>query len=111
MIWLSIFFPLVTRISCESGYKLPYCNETECTPKDDKTGHYKCDGNGNKVCRIGWKNETANCLIKGHLNMEIFFLYTFRSLIKDCFYILTKIRIGVDKGTGKIWGRGWYSTA
>ncbi len=42
---------------CREGY--PNCG---CSPRDDSTGHFTCDTNGNKVCILGYQDPETNCV-------------------------------------------------
>lgn len=46
------------RVQCDLHYYNATCTKF-CRPRDDKFGHYRCDGNGDKVCIPGWKG--TNC--------------------------------------------------
>jgi len=44
------------RVVCKDGRYGPGCN-FQCTPRDDKFGHYSCNNNGQKICLPGWKGD------------------------------------------------------
>uniref|UniRef100_A0A1I8HSG3 Delta-like protein n=1 Tax=Macrostomum lignano TaxID=282301 RepID=A0A1I8HSG3_9PLAT len=48
--------------TCHSHYYGLDCN-TLCKPRNDSTGHYTCDSNGNKVCMSGWMGTNCTRLI------------------------------------------------
>ncbi|KAH3858871.1 hypothetical protein DPMN_101513, partial [Dreissena polymorpha] len=41
------------RVVCDTNYFNTTCSKY-CRPRDDKLGHYTCNGNGDKVCMDGW---------------------------------------------------------
>ncbi|XP_063231226.1 protein jagged-1b [Bacillus rossius redtenbacheri] len=46
------------RVQCDTHYFNSTCTKF-CRPRDDKFGHYRCDGGGDKACIDGWRG--ANC--------------------------------------------------
>ena len=47
---------------CKENYTGSDCGIMVCEPRDDSTGHFKCDINGNKVCLPGYQNPETNCI-------------------------------------------------
>lgn len=47
-----------TAVSCVSGFYGPSC---DCQGRDDDTGHFTCNGAGERVCLQGHQNLTTNC--------------------------------------------------
>ena len=48
------------RLMCTEDYYGPNCT-TFCVERDDELGHYTCDSEGNRVCREGYQDPSANC--------------------------------------------------
>lgn len=53
---------LVSQVSvtCEGTFFGTDCN-TFCIMRDDSTGHFRCDEDGNIVCLSGYQNPDTNC--------------------------------------------------
>ena len=49
------------RVMCQPNYYGANCF-TFCRPRDDSTGHYTCDSNGDKVCLDGYTDESSDCI-------------------------------------------------
>ena len=74
------------RVTCNGNFALPYCDEcitgfqlptcvtcaqdyypqnscdVFCQPRDDATGHFTCDSNGNKVCLPRYTDPGTDCV-------------------------------------------------
>ncbi|KAL3880093.1 hypothetical protein ACJMK2_032362 [Sinanodonta woodiana] len=44
------------RVICNENYHGNSC-EIFCRPRDDSIGHFRCAGNGSRVCMAGWEGE------------------------------------------------------
>ena len=49
------------RVVCNENYTGSDCGSMICEQRDDSTGHFTCDGNGNKLCLPGYQNPRTNC--------------------------------------------------
>lgn len=47
-------------LMCSSNFYNPNCTAF-CEPRDDASGHYTCNSNGEMVCLGGYTNTAANC--------------------------------------------------
>ncbi|XP_032232460.1 multiple epidermal growth factor-like domains protein 11 [Nematostella vectensis] len=47
---------------CAPGWSGVNCNQNVCSPRNDNSAGYKCDGNGNRVCLKNWYPE-GNCTL------------------------------------------------
>lgn len=56
--YFECFIIFSVRVQCSENYYNTTCT-TFCRPRDDRFGHYTCDGSGNKVCMSGWTG--GNC--------------------------------------------------
>jgi hypothetical protein len=52
------------RILCATDYYGDDCS-VYCKPRDDTDGHYTCNSNGTKECRVGYLDPLSNCTTKG----------------------------------------------
>ena len=50
------------RVVCKKNYTGSDCGNMICEPRDDSTGHFTCDINGEKVCLPGYQNPGTNCV-------------------------------------------------
>ena len=48
------------RVMCNTNYYGRHCN-VSCTSRDDASGHYGCDSNGNRFCLDGWTDLANDC--------------------------------------------------
>ena len=55
------------RAICKQNYYGSVCT-VFCRGRDDSTGHYECDSQGQPVCLQGWTNTENNCLTRKQLN-------------------------------------------
>lgn len=55
-------------IPCPNNYYGPNC-VTYCKPIDSCSGHYTCDGDGNRICNLYWEGE--NCDVKIYNGNEV----------------------------------------
>ena len=53
-------FSMDYRTRCATDYYGPNCS-TLCVPRDDWTGHYECDSQGNIKCLPGYAGVNVNC--------------------------------------------------
>ena len=51
------------RVICDADYYGNRCKKF-CLARNDNSGHYTCDKNGNKVCLFGWRGERCDTGIK-----------------------------------------------
>lgn len=54
------FLFLTIELSCEENYYGAECDKF-CQSRDDESGHYVCDNDGNIICLEGFYNEATNC--------------------------------------------------
>ena len=47
-------------VSCTGGFSGPRC---DCMSRNDSTGHFECDTNGEKVCLTGYQDPASNCIV------------------------------------------------
>ena len=51
------------RAVCRQNYYGSQCT-TFCVGRDDSTGHYECNSEGQPECLEGWTNLATNCLTR-----------------------------------------------
>ena len=51
------------KVICQPNYYGSLCT-VFCTGRDDNTGHYGCDSEGQPVCLQGWTDIATNCLTR-----------------------------------------------
>lgn len=57
----NVRFDLSYRAICQTNYYGSTCT-VFCIGRDDSTGHYSCNSNGDRVCLPGWSDLPNNCL-------------------------------------------------
>lgn len=62
---------MAVTVRCNTNFYGSNCVRY-CAPRDDSTGHYTCDGNGNIVCRSGWTNTATNCITRTYTIPDTF---------------------------------------
>ena len=83
---------MAVSVRCDTNFYGSNCVRY-CAPRDDSTGHYTCDGNGNIVCRSGWTNAATNCITRTyhsrHLQCKCFgvnLIYYIRNLPQQIYF-------------------------
>ena len=56
-----VIMTLIFRVICNTNYYGSDCR-TFCRPRNDSTGHYTCDEDGNRVCLDGYTDVSNDCL-------------------------------------------------
>ena len=51
---------MAVTVVCDTNFFGDNCTR-HCEPRDDNSGHFMCDSNGNIVCLPGWTNTSTNC--------------------------------------------------
>ena len=55
-------------VQCDPNFFGDDCTR-HCEPRDDSSGHFVCDSNGNIVCLPGWMDTATNCTRRKQYNI------------------------------------------
>lgn len=59
-IYSKVTMRMAVTILCNTNFYGSDCTRV-CIPRDDSSGHFTCDSNGDIVCRPGWTNVASMC--------------------------------------------------
>ena len=51
------------RVTCATNFFGPNCTRF-CQGRDDASGHFTCDANGDRVCLAGYVNPASDCVTR-----------------------------------------------
>lgn len=61
-------------VQCDPNFFGDDCTR-RCEPRDDSSGHFECDSNGNIVCLPGWMDTATNCTTCKYYNINTIISY------------------------------------